>query len=71
MSIHRSLVMRKRLVRRRNVLTRAERIEKLQADGQWVEGKDSLFGLPKVGVAKMKRRGKGKKKEAEKPAAEA
>ena len=47
MSIHRSLFAGG-LVRRRSVLTRAERIEKLKAEGQWSEEEDSVLGLPKV-----------------------
>lgn len=47
MSIHRSLFAGG-LVRRRSVLTRAERIDKLRAEGQWSEEEDSVLGLPKV-----------------------
>jgi small basic protein (TIGR04137 family) len=47
MSIDRSLKVKGALSRHRNVLTRAERIEKLKEDEQWSEG-DSLLGLPKV-----------------------
>ena len=36
----------------RNVLTRAERIEKLQEDERWTEG-ESLVGLPKVANRKV------------------
>ncbi|MGD2174787.1 MAG: small basic protein [Candidatus Brocadiaceae bacterium] len=48
MSLHKSLKSRNRLVRRRNVLTRAERIERLEEDELWEEGEDSVFALPKV-----------------------
>ncbi|MCZ6795131.1 MAG: small basic protein [Planctomycetota bacterium] len=61
MSIHRSLVARNTLVRSRNVLTRYERILELQKMGRWSE-EDSPFGLPKVRVAKVKKRVKEKKK---------
>ncbi len=47
MSIDKSLKSRNMLVRKRNVLTRAERLEKLKEKGLWNEG-DSIFGLPKV-----------------------
>ncbi|MBN2589651.1 MAG: small basic protein [Sedimentisphaerales bacterium] len=47
MSIDRSLKVKNALLRHRNVLTRAERIDKLRDDEKWSEG-DSLTGLPKV-----------------------
>ncbi|HUW18779.1 MAG TPA: small basic protein [Sedimentisphaerales bacterium] len=47
MSIDRSLKTKGALSRHRNVLTRAERIKRLQDEEKWVDG-DSLFGLPKV-----------------------
>jgi len=47
MSIDRSLKIKGALSRHRNVLTRAERIEKLKDEEQWSEG-ESLLGLPKV-----------------------
>lgn len=47
MSIDRSLKIRGALKRHRNVLTRAERIEKLKDEERWSE-EDSLLGLPKV-----------------------
>lgn len=47
MSIDRSLKIRGALKRHRNVLTRAERIEKLTDEERWSE-EDSLLGLPKV-----------------------
>ena len=50
MSLHKSLTTRSKLSRDRNVLTRAERIERLEKDGKFVRGKDSVFGLPKVRV---------------------
>jgi len=49
MSVDRSLKSSNQLTRRRNVLSRSERIEKLQAEGRWEEG-DSVYGLPKVRV---------------------
>ena len=47
MSIDRSLKIKNALVRHRNVLTRAERIDRLKDDEKWSEG-DALTGLPKV-----------------------
>ena len=47
MSIDRSLKINGALKRHRNVLTRAERIEKLKDEDKWTE-EDSLLGLPKV-----------------------
>ncbi|MHC4692747.1 MAG: small basic protein [Planctomycetota bacterium] len=47
MSIDRSLKIKGALRRHRNVLTRAERIEKLKDEEKWSE-EDSLLGLPKV-----------------------
>jgi len=69
MSIHKSLKTNMALSRRRNVLTRVERLEKLAKTGKWREG-DSVYGLPKVGTLVVKA-GKKKKKEEEKKAAEA
>ncbi|MHC4640404.1 MAG: small basic protein [Planctomycetota bacterium] len=47
MSIDRSLKIKGALKRHRNVLSRAERIEKLKEEERWTE-EDSLLGLPKV-----------------------
>lgn len=66
MSIDRSLKVKGALSRHRNVLTRAERIEKLKEQEKWSE-EDSLLGLPKV--AHRKSHAGRKAKEA--PAAEA
>ena len=48
MTIDRSLHIRGALKRHRNVLSRAERIEKLHDEEKWSEEEDSVFGLPKV-----------------------
>ena len=48
MSIDRSLKTADSLTRHRNVLTREERLAALAEDEKWEEGKDSVFGLPKV-----------------------
>lgn len=58
MSIHKSLAPKNMLARSRNVLTRVERLAVLQRDGRFKKGHDSVFGLPKVRVPKLK----GKKK---------
>ena len=47
MSLDKSLKSRNSLVRHRNVLTRAERLETLEEDERWNEG-ESVLGLPKV-----------------------
>ena len=47
MSIDRSLKIRGALERHHNVLSRAERVEKLKEEERWVEG-DTVIGLPKV-----------------------
>ncbi|HIJ67343.1 MAG TPA: small basic protein [Planctomycetes bacterium] len=47
MSVDRSLKVKGALSRHRNVLSRAERIDRLKAEERWVEG-DNVMGLPKV-----------------------
>lgn len=47
MSLDRSLKSANSLQRHRNVLSRAERMERLQAEDRWSEG-ESVFALPKV-----------------------
>jgi len=53
MSIDRSLKVKGALTRHRNVLTRPERIEKLQEEDRWQQG-DSVTGLPKVANRKTR-----------------
>ncbi len=48
MSLDKSLKRNDMLQRRRNVLTRAERITRLQEDERFDAEADSVFGLPKV-----------------------
>ena len=48
MSLDKSLKRKDILVRRRNVLTRSERIEKLVEDERFEPKRDSVFALPKV-----------------------
>ena len=63
MTIDKSLKRKGRLVRSRNVLTRAERIEQLNKDDRWTEGQSPL-GLPKVRVVRTVIGKKKKKKKA-------
>jgi len=63
MSIDRSLRLKDALVRHRNVLTRAERIERLKDEERWEEG-GPVFGLPKVVHRKSHAGKKAEKKEA-------
>ena len=63
MSIHKSLVTKGRLRRHRNVLSRLERVLKLEEEERWAEDDDSVFALPKVRVARLKK-SHAKKKEA-------
>ena len=64
MTIDKSLQRKGWLVRSRNVLTRHERIEKLQSDERWIEGQ-SPFGLPKIRIIKAVLGKKKKKKTKE------
>lgn len=62
MSMDKSLKGKSTLVRHRNVLTRAERIERLKEGGLWTE-ESTAIGLPKVVHRKA---AVGKKDKAEK-----
>jgi small basic protein (TIGR04137 family) len=62
-SIHRSLTSKSKLKRRRSVLSRSERIEKLEDEGRWNEG-DTVFGLPATKVVKVRSKKKKKIEEA-------
>jgi small basic protein (TIGR04137 family) len=63
MSLDRSLKSADSLQRHRNVLSRAERVEKLKAQDRWDEEK-SVFGLPKVANRKASVGTKAKAKTA-------
>jgi small basic protein (TIGR04137 family) len=63
-----SLRVRRGMVRSRSVLTRAERLARLQEADRWKEG-DSPLGLPKVRVYKLSMKKKKKKKEEDGDAA--
>ena len=64
MSLDKSLKSRDSLVRHRNVLTRAERLVKLQEEERWSEDA-SVLGLPKVIHRKAVLAKKTKEKAAE------
>ncbi len=67
MSRHKSLKSKSTLVRHRNVLTRAERIETLKETARWTED-STVIGLPKVAHRKVsvgKKDKASKKTEAE------
>ncbi|MCK5306239.1 MAG: small basic protein [Candidatus Omnitrophica bacterium] len=68
MSQHKSLKSASKDKKIRSVLNRFEKISKLKERGKWNEN-DSVFGLPKVKVMKLKLK-KQKPKEAEEKAAE-
>ena len=68
MSMDKSLKSQGELVRHRNVLTRAERVQTLKEEEEWQEDQD-VFGLPKVAHRKVVTR--KHKAEVVKPAAEA
>ena len=62
MTMDKSLRIRRGLMRSRSVLSRAERLARLQEAERWKEG-DSPLGLPKVRVYKLTMKKKKKKKE--------
>ncbi len=64
MTIDKSLKIQRGLIKNRNVLTRVERLTKLQEADRWQDG-DSIFGLPKVRVDKVSLKKKKKVKKAE------
>lgn len=66
MTIDKSLRIRRGSLGNRNVLTRVERLAKLQETERWKEG-DPILGLPKVRVVKvtLKKKKKTKKDEEE------
>lgn len=64
MTLDKSLKVRRGLIRSRSVLTRAERLLKLQESERWKTG-DSPLGLPKVRVAKLAMKKKKVKKAEE------
>jgi small basic protein (TIGR04137 family) len=67
MSIDKSLKRKNTLQRLRNVLTRGERILRMQTEERWPAAR-SPFGLPKTKVIKLVIKKVKKAKEEEKPA---
>jgi small basic protein (TIGR04137 family) len=63
MSIDKSLKRKGGKAQVRCVLTRAERVLKMMADGTWTEGR-SPYGLPKTRVPKVALKKRAKKEEA-------
>lgn len=64
MSIHRSLKSNSRLEKHRNVLTRIERIIKLETLQKWDEQEGSIFCLPKIRSIKAKSKKKAEEETA-------
>ncbi len=64
MTIDKTLKVRAGMISNRNVLTRAERLAKLQEQERWTEGAPVL-GLPKVRVEKISLKKKKKTKKAD------
>ncbi|MBW3599326.1 MAG: small basic protein [Planctomycetes bacterium] len=64
MTIDKSLKVRAGMISNRNVLTRAEKIAKLEEQDRWEEG-DAVLGLPKVRVEKISLKKKKKTKKAD------
>lgn len=60
MSLHRSLRVTVSSKGHRNVLSRLERIKKLQSNERWSQEKDSAYGLPKVKSMKIRAKTKVK-----------
>ena len=69
MTIDKSLRVQSGTARSRNVLTRAERIGKLEEADRWKDG-DSVLGLPKVRVQRLSLKKKKKVKKEEEDSAE-
>ena len=69
MSLDKSLKSKSALERHRNVLTRAERIAKLEEEGRWADD-SSPVGLPKVVHRKSSAGAKEKKEKKAAAAAE-
>ena len=67
MTIDKSLKIKAGSAKMRNVMTRAERLQKLMDTDRWQEG-DPVYGLPQVRVPKisLKKKKKAKKTEEEK-----
>lgn len=68
MTIDKSLKVKMGSISNRNVLSRAERLQKLKEAERWKEG-DSVYGLPKTRVVKVSLKKKKKAKGPEEAAA--
>ena len=64
MTIDKSLKIKAGAAKTRNVMTRAERLQKLMDTDRWKEG-DPVYGLPKVRVPKISLKKKKKAKKAD------
>lgn len=64
-SIHSSFRTGSSAAKHRNVLSRLERLEKLEAADRWNANEDGLFGMPKVRSIKIALKKKKKKKDDE------
>jgi small basic protein (TIGR04137 family) len=64
MPIDKTLKVKSGAISNRNVLTRAERLEKLKEADRWKEG-DKVLGMPKVRVVKLALKKKKKTKTEE------
>ena len=53
MSLHRSFLAGRGTGRHKNVLSRVDRLAKLQQEGRWNPESDSVYGIPKVGNRKV------------------
>ena len=69
MGLHPSLKRTEELGGSRSVMKRTERIKWLKEKGKWTED-DSVLGLPKIRIVKLKALKKEKAKDAEEGAAE-
>lgn len=65
MSIHSSFRTSGSAAKHRNVLSRLERLEKLEDAGRWNSADEGLFGMPKVRSIKVAMKKKKKKKDEE------
>ncbi len=70
MSLDKSLKRKGGMARQRSVLSRAERIAKMEENGKWADG-SSPFGLPKTRVQKVVLKKKKEKTEGDAAAAPA
>ena len=53
MSLHPSFIAGRQTGRHKNVLSRVDRLNRLQKEGKWSPESNSVYGLPKVGNRKL------------------